>query len=439
MRSRAAALSLLILASACTPDADTPTSVSPTDPPERPDRALFDTGPGSSPFVLDSSYTVSFHAATGSDPVSQTEKTAVEDAFDSLDDLLDNSNDGLPEFDVIYTGTGDIQVEFDGDDDPDEYYCGGVSGISKISLTRFPSTATDCGSAGGQLTSQLTGLILHEFGHLLGTNGLDSNADLDSLDLTYEKCVWPHYSYDKDSGYPSQLCEWDEQLVYALYEVRPEPPEDFYENSLIVDVALAASSSTIIRYDTVTFTASLTQWNGTYSSSVDSAWVNWTKGDDGSYVSPHDSTDMSVMVTGLLYDEDIIMTVRVDDSWGYVIWPWPEATDTVPVLNPTPTAVSLPDSLVLTDDSASTLYQDLTAVSTPADPDGWYDYDWTITNSNIAHIVGGGSTVTIEGYSAGTALAIVEVEESVSDTTIVVVECGTKRNPSCIQYGPSPM
>ena len=108
-------------------------------------------------------------------------------------------------------------------------------------------------------------------------------------------------------------------------------------------------------------------------------------------------------------------------------------------LEPTPTSVSLPDSLVLTDESASTLYQDLTAVTTPADPDELYDYDWTISNTNVAHIVGGGSTVTVEGYSAGTALVIVEVEDLRKDTTVVKVECGTKRNPSCIQYGPSPM
>ena len=78
-------------------------------------------------------------------------------------------------------------------------------------------------------------------------------------------------------------------------------------------------------------------------------------------------------------------------------------------------------------------------MTTPADPNGFYDYDWTISNTNIAHIVGSGRTVTIEGYSDGTALLIVEVEDLRKDTTLVVVECGTKRNPSCIQYGPSPM
>jgi hypothetical protein len=434
VRSRAAALSLLILTSACTPDADTPTSVSPTDPPERPDRVLFDITPGGSAYVLDSSYTVSFHATTGSDSVTQTEESAVEDAFDSLDDLFDNSNEGLPEFDVIYTGTGDIQVEFDGDD-PDDYYCGGATG-GVISLTRFPSSATDCGSSGGQLTSELTGLILHEFGEELGAVPL-ANVDLEPLDLTYEKCVWPHYSYDKDSGYPSQLCRWDKQWVYALYEVRPVLPDDFYENPLIVDVALSAAMSTVFRQDTVRFTASLTQWDGDSISSADSAMKTWTK-DGGSYVTPYDSTVMSVVLQAGATDDTLALTVVVDDTMKAIL-PWPEATATVAVLDSTPTAVSLPDSLVLTDDSASTLYQDLTAVTTPADPEEKYDYDWTISNTNIAHIVGGGRTVTIEGYSDGTALVIVEVEDLRTDTTIVVVECGTKRNPACIQYAPSPM
>ena len=119
--------------------------------------------------------------------------------------------------------------------------------------------------------------------------------------------------------------------------------------------------------------------------------------------------------------------------------PWPVAVDTVFVIAPTPTSVSLPDSLALTDEGASTLYQDLTAVTTPNDPDDWYNYDWTISNTNVAHIVGGGPTVTIEGYSRGTALVIVEVDDTVSDTTTVVVDCGTKRNSSCIQYRPIPM
>ena len=160
---------------------------------------LFGIAPGGSGYLLDSTYTVSFAATTGSDAVTQTEKTAIENAFDSLDDLFANTNEGLPEFDVIYSGTGDIRVEFDGDD-PDEYYCGGATG-GVISLTRFPSSATDCGGSGGQLTSELTGLILHEFGEELGAVPL-ADVDLDSLDLTYEKCVWPHYSYDKNSGYP---------------------------------------------------------------------------------------------------------------------------------------------------------------------------------------------------------------------------------------------
>ena len=96
-------------------------------------------------------------------------------------------------------------------------------------------------------------------------------------------------------------------------------------------------------------------------------------------------------------------------------------------------------SLVLTDDDENTLYQDITAVTTPTDPDEWYDYDWSSSNQNVARVIGWGSTATVEGYSAGTAIVTVEVEDTVSDTTIVVVECGTKWNPSCIQYGPSPM
>ena len=111
MCSRTAVLSLLILTSACAPDADTPTGIPPTTPPER---VLFGITPGGSEYLLNSTYTVSFDATTGSDAVTQTEETAVEDAFDSLDDLFDNSNEGLPEFDVIYSGTGDIQIEFDG-------------------------------------------------------------------------------------------------------------------------------------------------------------------------------------------------------------------------------------------------------------------------------------------------------------------------------------
>ncbi|MCL7926206.1 MAG: hypothetical protein M8860_03050 [marine benthic group bacterium] len=432
MRSATTALAVLILLSACTPDADPPTSVTTTPPP---DRVTFTMVPSGSTYLLDSTYTVSIDATSGSDPVTQAEETAVEQAFDSLAVLFDHANDGLPEFSVVYGQTGDIQVMFDGDDS-DEYYCGGASG-GVITLERFSSSATDCGTSGGQLTSKLAGLVMHEFGEEVGAVPL-ANVNLDTTDLTYLKCIWPHYSYNKNSGYPSQLCRWDEQWVYALFELRPSPPTDFYENSLIVNVALTASGANVLRYDTVTFTASLTQWNGVYESSADEALKTWWK-DGGMYVSPAHGDSMYVDVKAGASDETLVVRVTVDDSTGYAVWPWGQASDTVLVTDPVPTSVTLPDSLVLTDDNDSTLYQDLTAVTTPADPNGLYDYDWTIGNTNIARIVGGGRTVTIEGYSAGTTTVIVEVEETVSDTTTVVVDCGTKRNPSCIQYGPIPM
>ena len=433
MRSPTTALVLLILASACTPDADTPTSVSPSPPP---DRALFRPSPGESDYLFDSYYDVSFDTTSGSAAVTQAEQAAVEEAFDSLAIFFSNANEELPEFDVVYGQTGDIQIKFDGND-PDAYYCG-AGGGGEITLTRRPFSATDCGVGhSGQLTSQLTGLIMHEFGEELGVVSL-ADVDLVSTDFLYEKCVWPHYSSDKDSGYPSQLCWWDEQWVYALYELRPVPPEDFYENSLIVDVDVTASKSTMFRDSTVTFTASLTQWNGNYQSSAAAALKTWWKS-AGSWESAPDDTAMSVVASPGEVADTLIVGAIVDDSLGYAIWPWPEAEDTVLVVLPPPTSVTLPDSLELTDDSDSTLYRDLEAVTTPADPNELYDYEWTISNTNIAHIVGSGRTVTIEGYSRGTAIVIVEVEDTVSDTTTVVVDCGTKWNPSCIQYGPSPM
>ena len=435
MRSPTTALVLLILLSACTPDADTPTNVSSTPPPDRP---LFGTAPGSSAYELNEEYTVSFGATSDSALVTQTEETAVEDALDSLAVVFNNGNSGMPEFSVVYSGTGDIHIQFDGDD-PDEFYCGAGSN-SVVTLTRRPSPSADCGSGhGGQLTRKLKGLILHELGEVIQTVGL-ANKWLESTDLTYEKCVWAHFTHDTTSGFPSQTCRWDDQFSYALFELRPLPPGDsaFYDNNLIINVDLTASHSTILRDSTVTFTANLWEWDGADSTSGASALKTWSK-EGGSYMSSHDSTDMSVIVKAGAYDDAIIVTVLVDDSEGYAIWPWPEAVDTVVVLDPMPTAVTLPDSLVLTDDDENTLYQDITAVTTPADPDELYDYDWSSSNQNVARVIGWGSTATVEGYSAGTAIVTVEVGDTVSDTTIVVVECGTKWNPSCIQYGPSPM
>lgn len=435
MRSPTTALVLIILLSACTPEADTPTSVSSTPPP---DRALFGTAPGSSGYLLDSIYTVSFEATSGSDSVTQTEETAVENALDNLALVFDTANFGMPEFNIVYSGTGDIRIKFDGAD-PDVYYCG-AGGNRVITLYRHPDSASACApNQGGQLTSKLTGLILHELGEDIGTAPL-VNEYLVSTDLTYGKCVWAHYDYDKDSGYPSQTCEWDDQYSYALFELRPLPPEDsaFYENPLITRVDLTASHSTILPNDTVTFTANLKEWDGDSLTTGASALKKWTM-DGGSWESTHGSTDTAVDVRGLAANDNIIVTVLVDDSLGYAIWPWPETSDTVLVLPPTPTDVTLPDSLVLTDDDENTLYQDITAVTTPTDPDEWYDYDWSSSNQNVARVIGWGSTATVEGYSAGTAIVTVEVEDTVSDTTIVVVECGTKWNPSCIQYGPSPM
>ena len=101
------------------------------------------------------------------------------------------------------------------------------------------------------------------------------------------------------------------------------------------------------------------------------------------------------------------------------------------------TSVTLsPSSLLLTDVHEDSLYQGMSAITSPV---SGTSHVWSSSNENVARVISWGDSATVEGYSTGTALILVLVDGAVTDTATVTVQCGTKQNPSCIQYGPDPM
>jgi len=437
VRSLTAALSLLILMSACAPDADMPTGPQTTDAP------LFSVGGedctsgttrGRELFKCGRTHKVYFLSG---DPLGLDldVKDDVEVAIDNWGQVLSNSNYNLPE--LIWAGGLDsaevaadtltaIEIQYD-TTKAGSYWCGNNPG-AVITIQNTDTNSTGCGN--GQATNNLVGLIMHEVTHAFVVNP----KPVDDTDPTYEECQFTHYTYESPShGHPSSVCTWDEQFLFEMFDLRGTAPD--FEKPMVTGVTLSASDDPVTQGDTVTFTLAATVDLGSWSSGTAGSFPKaWSVSGAGTFSpTPGSGSSSATVVT------DSLGTVTVEvgvQAGSVVIWPEPEAAETATVTTAV-TSVSLsPSSLLLTDVHPDSLYKDISATTSPVPGTS---FDWSSSNENVARVLNWGDSATVEGYTTGTAQISVLVDGAVSDTATVTVQCGTKQNPSCIQYGPDPM
>ena len=440
MHSRITALVFVILLAACSETVDMPTSPPPTDVP------LFSVGGtnctsgtarGSEYFKCGRTHNVYYLIG---DPIgsSSSIQTAVGDAIDSWGEVLSNSNHNLPALtwagelnsaEVAADTLTAIEIKYD-TTGSGSYWCGKNPGTI-ITIKKTDAQSTDCWGA-AQATDNLVGLIMHEVTHSF----LDSKP-VDSSDPTYEECQFTHYTYESPShGHPSSVCSWDEQLLFNIFELRSTQPN--FKKPMVTGVTLSASDDSVTQGDSLTFTVTATEDRGSWTSgSAGSFPKTWSLSGAGAFSpTPGSSSSSATVATGSSHGLGTV-TVEVDvlpDS--VVIWPEPEAADSVTVITAVTSVTLNPSSLLLTDVHADSLYKDIATATSPVS--GTY-FAWSSSNESVARVIGWGDSATVEGYSTGIAQISVLVDDAVSDTATVTVQCGTKQNPSCIQFGPSPM
>jgi len=357
-------------------------------------------------------------------------------AIDNWGQVLSDSNHNLPaltwaggftEQDVAADTLTAIEITYDTNGNG-SYWCGWNPGTT-ITIKNTDSNSTGCGGS-GQATDNLVGLIMHEVTHAF----VVSSKEVDDTDPTYEECQFTHYDYESPShGQPSSVCTWDEQFLFEMFDLRSTVPN--FSKPMVTGVTLSASEGSVTQGDTVTFTVTATEDLGYWTSgSAGSFPKDWSVTGAGSFSpTPGSYSDSATVETDSLGT----VTVEVDlEQDSVVVWPEPEATDTVTVTTAV-TSVSLsPSSLLLTDVHEDSLYQGIAATTSPV---SGTIYAWSSSNQNVARVLNWGDTATVEGYSTGTTLISVLVDGDEADTATVTVQCGTKSNPSCIQYGPNPM
>ncbi len=232
------------------------------------------------------------------------------------------------------------------------------------------------------------------------------------------------------------MCTWDEQVLFWAFNLRSNWPD--FEKPMVTGVSLSASEDPVTQGETVTFTLTATEDLGSWASgSAGSVPKTWSISGAGSFSpTPGSSSDSAAVRTSAALG---LGTVIVDVDLlpdSVVIWPEPEAADTVTVTTAVTSVTLSPSSLLLTDVHEDSLYQTIAATTSPV---SGTSYAWSSSNENVARVIGWGDSATVEGYYTGTTLISVLVDGEMPDTATITVQCGTKRNPSCIQYGPNSM
>jgi len=438
VRSRITALILLILLTACSETGDMPTS------PQTSDAPLFSVGGGSCSsgttrgrmlFKCGRTHNVYFLSG---DPLGLNTDVLddVEDAIDNWGQVLSDSNHNLPALtwaggftagDVAAETLTAIQVTYDTGGNG-SYWCGNNPG-KLITIKQTDSTGTGCWSTHAQATTNLVGLVMHEVTHAF----VDSKG-VDDTDPTYEECQFTHYDYESPShGHPSSVCTWDEQFLFEMFDLRSTVPD--FSKPMVTGVTLSASEGSVTQGDTVTFTVTATEDLGYWTSgSAGSFPKDWSVTGASSFSpTPGSYSDSATVATDSLGTVTVEVDLLPD---AVVVWPEPEATDTVTVTTAVTSVTLDPASLLLTDVHEDSLYRGIAATTSPV---SGTSYAWSSSNENVARVLSWGDTATVEGYSTGTTLISVLVDGEEADTATVTVQCGTKSNPSCIQYGPDPM
>lgn len=440
MRSRITALILLTLLAACSETVDMPTT------PQTSDAPLFSVGGtnctsgtigGRESFKCGRTHNVYFLSG---DPLGQDLDALddVEDAIDNWGEVLSDSNHHLPALtwaggyssaDVAAESLTAIEVTYD-TTGTGSYWCGDNSG-KIITIQNTDSTSVGCSN--GQATDNLVGLVMHEVTHSFVVN----SKPVDDTDPTYEECQFTHYTYESPShGHPSSVCTWDEQFLFEMFGLRSTEPN--FSKPMVTGVTLSASEDSVRQGDDVIFTITATEDLGSWSSgSAGTFPKDWIVSGAGAFSpAPGSGSSSATVATDSSYGLGTV-TVKVElVANSVVIWPEPEAADTVTVTTAVTSVTLDPASLLLTDVHADSLYQGIAATTSPV---SGTSYAWSSSNENVARVISWGDTATVEGYSTGTTLISVLVDGEEADTATVTVQCGTKSNPSCIQYGPNPM
>ena len=434
MRSRITVLVLLTLPVACT-NADMPTR------PAEAEIPLFSsgvqtcangTGVGKVPLECGRTHEVFYNYG---DPIglNPTALAAANQAILNWRKVFSDSIHNLPEIEWAYSrdsaamqGEKAIQIRLDVSGSG-AYWCGWTPG-TVITIKETDALATGC--VNGQATNNLVGLVMHEFTHVVAPA-----KDVTASDPTYETCQFTHYTYASPThGHPDELCEWDRQYVFYLYGLRTSQPDFF--NPMIIGASLSANVDSVTVGDSVQFTIAAVEDLGSWTSgSAGSFPKTWTVEPPGAGTfnpTPGEYSDAATVTALGLGALAVEVGLKPDAN---VSWPEPSVTRSVFVSTAVTSVTVSPASLTLTDDDWTTLYQDLTAVTSPTTGG---DYDWSSSDESVARVIGWGSTATVEGYASGIARVSVVGDGAVSDTATITVRCGTKSNPACVQFRPVP-